>query len=383
MKKLLALTIVVAAVFCACNGGGGSGDSLNKGQFIDSAVEGLSYQTETQEGTTNKDGRFYFKDNETVLFYLGDIYLGSSPGKDIVTPIDLIQEAYNAYHPDVVKTCRMLLSLDEDGNPDNGITLTSQIINEIVGRNIDLSSNIDYDPIIADIFSTLNALNAFSNGDHFLVSSTFAQNHFTTTLAAINDGNGDNNENDDTNDNQNDSEDDETSDGDQLSLAYWPISKGNFWEYDAGQNDVEQVITSVSGDTFIIESGGVEFTYEIGKDYIGLKKIQNFSPYRSSTTYSPPQPVLPLSTDIGSSFYKRYTVTTSTPGNPSYSLSGKTTIKVYGQDTIHVPAGYFDAIRIKVTEELSGNRWSYTKYYAKGIGLVKQDETELKDYQIK
>ena len=383
MKKLLASLILLSFVCCACNGGGGGGDSLNKGQFLDSAVEGLNYQTETQEGTTNKKGRFYYKDNEMVSFYLGDIYLGSAPGKNIITPVDLVQMAYDAYHPDVVKICRLLLSLDEDGNPDNGINLTSDIILETVGRNIDLSSNLDYDPVISDLFSTLNALSAFTDGDHFLVSATYAQNHMTTTLAAINDENDDDNNGNNSGDNQDDSKDDDTSDDGQLSLSYWPISKGNFWKYDAGRIDVKHVVKSVYGDTFIIESDGGEFTYQIERDYIGLKKIQNLSPYRSSTTYSPPQPVLPLNTDIGSSFYKSYTATTSTPGNPNYSFSGKTTLRVYGLDTVHTPAGYFDAIRIKATEDLSGIRRSYTSYYAKGIGLVKQDETELKDYQIK
>ncbi len=187
MQKWIILFSIILAFCFACDSGGGSGDSLNKGEFLDSAVEGLNFKTDTQEGVTNKNGRFYYKDNETVNFYLGDIHLGSTVGKETVTPIDLVPEATNEDHPEVLRICRLLISLDEDGEPENGITLTPTVVSEFEGRNINLSLSLDDNPFIQDVFVTLNALDAFSDGNHDLVSSTFARSHFAATLQAIQD----------------------------------------------------------------------------------------------------------------------------------------------------------------------------------------------------
>jgi len=82
-----------------CGGGGGSNSSTTPsttatkiGQFIDAPVEGLHYQTATQDGYTDAQGHFKYKDGESVEFQLGTLSLGNSEAKDVLTPYDITDD---------------------------------------------------------------------------------------------------------------------------------------------------------------------------------------------------------------------------------------------------------------------------------------------------
>ena len=57
-----------------------------KGVFMDSAVGGLNYATPTCKGVTKADGVFEYRAGETVTFSVGELQLGSTAGKPVVTP---------------------------------------------------------------------------------------------------------------------------------------------------------------------------------------------------------------------------------------------------------------------------------------------------------
>lgn len=95
-----------------------------QGRFIDSAVSGLFYRSETTEGFTDHNGYFHYAAGETVSFHIGSIALGSAGGAHIVTPADL--SASRGNHDAVVNVLRLLQTLDEDGDPGNGISITSR-----------------------------------------------------------------------------------------------------------------------------------------------------------------------------------------------------------------------------------------------------------------
>ncbi len=119
---------------------GGSGNGVQTGVFLDSAVEGLHYETTSQSGLTNDAGEFTYKEGETVTFSVGGITLGSVSGSAQVTPFDLFQLAVPTTEAEVLAILRsvsevndydrviniavFLTSLDQDGNPENGIDLT-------------------------------------------------------------------------------------------------------------------------------------------------------------------------------------------------------------------------------------------------------------------
>jgi len=117
----------------SCGGGSSGSSGPQTGVLLDSPVEGMTYNTESQSGTTNADGEFSFIAGETVVFSVGEMDLPPGAAKAVVTPSDL-SESTNDSDAAVINIVRTLQSLDEDGNPDNGISIpdeASQVATEI------------------------------------------------------------------------------------------------------------------------------------------------------------------------------------------------------------------------------------------------------------
>jgi PKD repeat protein len=180
---LFAITLLTA-----CGGGGGGGgdtSTANTGTFIDSPVQGLDYLTTTQKGTTNSQGSFTYETGEEITFSIGDVVLGTTLGKSIITPLDLVPGAQDETDPTVTNILRLLQSLDVDGDPDNSIYLTSQIVSEVSGRQISFDTSVENfgDGEMADLFGSLNDQGAFS-GDtpRALRGPEEAQEHFRQVM---------------------------------------------------------------------------------------------------------------------------------------------------------------------------------------------------------
>jgi hypothetical protein len=61
------------------------------GIFVDAPVEGLTYVSGTQTGTTDASGTFRYEDGKTVQFRVGNVVLGQALGKTLITPTDLVK----------------------------------------------------------------------------------------------------------------------------------------------------------------------------------------------------------------------------------------------------------------------------------------------------
>jgi hypothetical protein len=131
-------------LFAACGGGGGGGAPppvvmtppppvIEMGVFIDSPVEGLTYQSGSNpEGTTDANGMFDYTVGETLSFSVGGVQLGTLPdGQPVVTPYDFGTAAENI--------ARLLQTLDADANHLNGIDLTAASI-ALAGTAMDAST---------------------------------------------------------------------------------------------------------------------------------------------------------------------------------------------------------------------------------------------------
>jgi para-nitrobenzyl esterase len=191
--KKLALSFLLLATLAtttACSGGGSSSPATNfdtplTGVFVDAPVEGLNYQTETMSGITDGNGTFKYHVGETVTFMIGDLMLGSAAGSDIMTPIDLVPGAVDETDPTVTNICRLLQSLDWDGDLSNGIMITDTMRSEISGRMIDFTKDVstfhDYD--VQAFLDTMNMLGGFQNGENRgLMAPLDAQYNFQQTL---------------------------------------------------------------------------------------------------------------------------------------------------------------------------------------------------------
>jgi hypothetical protein len=188
--------LFIITTITACSGGSSTltdiseGDGANSanvltGIFLDSPVGGLNYQTATMDGLTDENGTFMYYEGEVVTFLIGDVMLGSALGNNIMTPIDLVPGALDETHPTVTNICRLLQSLDQDGNLDNGIMITEVMHAEMTDRMIDITLGMaefeDYD--MEALFNSLNILGAFSDGGHRVLRTPLeAQDHFRQSL---------------------------------------------------------------------------------------------------------------------------------------------------------------------------------------------------------
>jgi hypothetical protein len=184
-KKQIWLTAALLLTLTACGGGGDSTtatatatatETVSTGVFIDSAVEGLQYETATRSGTTNSLGEYDYLAGETVTFSIGGIVLGSTIAGPVVTPLSLVPDATSATNPVVTNIVRLLLSLDSDGDPDNGITISSDVTTAANDLAVDFSvADLSADDGITSLLNNIQSLT--------LVSESVAQNHFNQTLA--------------------------------------------------------------------------------------------------------------------------------------------------------------------------------------------------------
>ncbi|MCG2582558.1 MAG: hypothetical protein KA296_16925 [Marinobacter sp.] len=136
MKTLKISSLALAMALSACGGGGGSSSddpepnsqpsaTTETGVFTDSAVAGIKYQTSPgdKSGETNALGEYDYVEGDTVTFMIGGIPLPEVIATGRITPADMANDAV----PDqVTNILRLLQSLDEDGNPDNGIAITDK-----------------------------------------------------------------------------------------------------------------------------------------------------------------------------------------------------------------------------------------------------------------
>jgi len=124
------------------------------GVFVDSPVEGIEYRSLSYSGITNDKGEYLYKEGEIVSFYIGNIYLGKALATGILTPIEITDSAV----PETIESVNLLVllqSLDSDGDPDNGITITEKMRGIAIDLNLDIYSEETFN---SDIRSIVRAL---------------------------------------------------------------------------------------------------------------------------------------------------------------------------------------------------------------------------------
>ncbi len=186
-KKTIFTTFTTAAIIslvAACGGDGDSTLQTTSGVFVDSAVEGLRYVSGDLNGTTNANGAFQCQ--STVQFYIGDILLGEATCGEIITPVDLVSGATDHSDPTVTNIARFLQTLDDDGNPSNGITVTTAITALASGESIDFAQGIAAFESNSSIQSLVNSLTSARNaGPANLISATQAQAHLESSMFGL------------------------------------------------------------------------------------------------------------------------------------------------------------------------------------------------------
>ena len=112
--------------------------------IIDGVIEGLAYTTSSGlSGLTDQHGNFEHREGDSVTFKVGDIEIGTLTPEDLLQGTAFLQDIANVDRSDLndeyVENMGVFLqSLDADGNPDNGITITSESHAAFEGVEIDL-----------------------------------------------------------------------------------------------------------------------------------------------------------------------------------------------------------------------------------------------------
>lgn len=155
------------------------------GRFDHGAVEGLRYATESQQGETGEGGEFSYLEGETVAFFVGDVALGEAPGAAVITPFDLAgiappttlaeqQRAVARAHgfeaepfEVAINLAAFLQTIDEDGDPTNGIQIVPSMHTVAEGHAVDFERS--YEEFFRDLglrrlMADARAASVFPNG---------------------------------------------------------------------------------------------------------------------------------------------------------------------------------------------------------------------------
>ncbi len=141
---------------------------------FDGPVIGLRYQTPTLTGVTDERGQFRYHPGEAVTFLIGRLTLGTTAGAPRVNVAQLVHRVAGnidkLHDPAVTNRARLLQTLDQDGDVENGVTI-APVVHDIVGSRLiafdtlpgihtEVSPGLDKfenDPAVIDLLSQLNA----------------------------------------------------------------------------------------------------------------------------------------------------------------------------------------------------------------------------------
>lgn len=149
-----------------------------QGVFVDSPVGGLTYTSPTvTNGSTNAAGEFDFFRGEAIVFSIGELTFPSVAAANVVTPLSVFSTD-TVYHPAVINSLRLLQSLDTDGDPSNGITISENAAQAAVMQLSEGQTATDY--FASDEFETnVNAwLGAAGGANSTLIPADQAIVHF-------------------------------------------------------------------------------------------------------------------------------------------------------------------------------------------------------------
>jgi len=178
--------LIISIFFIGCNSSSSSSSNTSniKGYLIDANVSGVEYKCNDIEGITNSDGSFYFNYScNYIIFKIGSVTLATMSTNNIkkdnifyLTDITQRELRNDTNNTAVKNIARLVQSLDDDYNPNNGINITKSTrdnITNTVAFEI-LNTNISEDD--------LNLILIDAQSPNTLISATRALVHVEQVL---------------------------------------------------------------------------------------------------------------------------------------------------------------------------------------------------------
>lgn len=168
MRITLRTGLLASAVAMLSACGGGEEETpveatpYSTGVLRDSAIAGMYYKTGGKSGVTDSQGRFSYRPGDKVAFFIGRLNIGEFT-PTTTNAMLTIGALVPVDSPDrsriIAGMARFLLTLDRDGNPDNGITVDSQLDDLAMGwpfrtldfTNFDIATNPNIYIALGDI----------------------------------------------------------------------------------------------------------------------------------------------------------------------------------------------------------------------------------------
>lgn len=147
------------------------------GVFLDSAVAGISYETQTQSGVTDENGTFKYIQGEVVTFKIGDIALPPATAGAIVTPLTLA-DTTDINNTIVSNITRLLQTVDSDGNASNGISIAAATLSAGLNQTVDFNTT----NLATEVNTFLSSAGIDSAN---LVTETEALAHLSNTIDGL------------------------------------------------------------------------------------------------------------------------------------------------------------------------------------------------------
>ncbi|APD91459.1 pectin methylesterase [Alteromonas mediterranea] len=161
-------------------------DPALTGIFVDSPVEGINYTSASVENsTTNAQGEYSYFRGEQLAFSIGQLTFPETPASSVISPLDLFATD-NPFNQSVVNTLRLLQSLDTDGDPSNGISLSASA-GDVAVATLDEGQTIEdfFNQSDADFAADVEVwLGSAGGASATLVDKAQAISHFVNYLEA-------------------------------------------------------------------------------------------------------------------------------------------------------------------------------------------------------
>jgi len=145
---------------------------IGTGQYIDAAVNGVTYNCGNQDGVTENNGTFTFEQGKSCIFTLGNIVLRELKPDQLEDKIIVVEDNIN--------NARLLQTLDNDGNADNGIDITKNVLNAISSSGASIVPVGDSE--LGSFFQNIEGAEGYNGA---MVSIAEAQQHLAQTASEL------------------------------------------------------------------------------------------------------------------------------------------------------------------------------------------------------
>jgi hypothetical protein len=180
---------MMLAAVSGCGDDGGTppplvDNNLSDGYAVDAPIYGMSYAYALESGVTEADGKFFYEPGNDVTFSIGSIEFGTVAPVYYVSPLTWAG-AIDVTDDTATNMARLLQSIDDDGNPANGIRITAAMRTAAAGQVVDFQqdpASFAADTNVQDAVADITA--ATTAGVRTLIDAATAQTNLTNGLRA-------------------------------------------------------------------------------------------------------------------------------------------------------------------------------------------------------